>query len=106
MPIKLLIAYNLKSGREEEYYRFMMGEFLPTAQSIGLHMVEAWRTLWGDYPQRLIELVADSQKALNETLDSGRWREMETKLEHYVDDYQRLTVPYRSGFQFFKPPER
>jgi len=106
MPIKLLITYDIDAGREEEYYRFIMGEFLPAAQSIGLHMVEAWRTAWGDYPQRLIELVADSQQSLNEILDSERWREMETKLEQYVDNYQRLAVPFRGGFQFFKPPKR
>ena len=106
MPIKLLITYDIDAGREEEYYRFIMGEFLPAAQSIGLHMVEAWRTAWGDYPQRLIELVTDSQQSLNEILDSERWREMETKLEQYVDNYQCLAVPFRGGFQFFKPPKR
>jgi len=105
MPIKLLITYDVDAGREEEYYRFIMGEFLPGAQSIGLHIIEAWRTAWGDYPQRLIELVADSQQSLNEILDSERWREMETKLEQHVDNYQRLAVPFRSGFQFFKPPK-
>jgi hypothetical protein len=102
MPIKLLIAYNVKPTQEEAYYRFMMGEFLPTAQSIGLQMVEAWRTAWGDYPQRLIELVADSPGTLKQILDSERWGEMEAKLDNYVDDYQRQVVPYRSGFQFFK----
>ena len=103
MPIKLLIAYNVKPAREEAYYRFMMGEFLPTAQSIGLQMVEAWRTVWGNYPQQLIELAADSHKTLEQILDSKRWHEMEAKLAHYVDDYQRQIVPYRNGFQFLKP---
>jgi hypothetical protein len=105
MPVKLLISYNVKSGRDEEYYRFIMGEFLPTAQSIGLNMVEAWHTIWGDYPQRLIEMVVDSQKQLNDILASERWREIETKLEDYVNDYRRVAVADRSGFQLFKPPE-
>jgi hypothetical protein len=105
MPVKLLIAYNVKTGREEEYYRFVMGEFLPTAQSIGLEIVEAWRTVWGDYPERLIAMAADSQAELNEILDGERWQEMETKLGSYVSDYQRRAVPFRSGFQFFKTQE-
>lgn len=103
MPVKLLIVYNIKPNSEEAYYRFIMGEFLPTAQSIGLQLVEAWRTVWGDYPQRLIELVAESPRTLQEILDSERWRDVETKLERYVDDYQRSMVPYRNGFQFLKP---
>ena len=105
MSVKLLISYNVKSGREEEYYRFIMGEFLPTAQSIGLKLVEAWQTIWGDYPQRLIEMAVDSQKELKEILASERWREIETKLEDHVSDYQRVAVADRSGFQLFKPPE-
>jgi hypothetical protein len=103
MPIKLLIIYNVKPAREEAYYRFIMGEFLPTAQNIGLHMVAAWSTLWGDYPQRLIELAADSLQTMQQILDNERWREMETELKQYVDDYQRRVVPYRNGFQFIRP---
>jgi len=102
MPVKLLIAYNVKPALEEEYYRYMMGEFLPGAQSMGLVMVEGWRTAWGDYPQRLLGLIAESQQDLEKVLDSQRWRDMEAKLAGFVDDYQRLAVPYRSGFQFFK----
>jgi hypothetical protein len=48
-------------------------------------------------------MAADNRENLNEILDSERWQEMETKLKQYVDDYQRLAVPFRSGFQFFKP---
>jgi hypothetical protein len=103
MPPKLLIVYNVKPAREEAYYRFLMGEFLPVMQSIGLEMVEAWGTAWGDYPQRLIGLTTDGQKALHEILNSERWHEMEAKLADYVDDYRRQVVPYRSGFQFLKP---
>ncbi len=103
MPVKLLIAYNVKPGQEEDYYRFMMGEFLPTAQNMGLVMVEGWRTAWGDYPQRLLGLVADSQKTLQEILDSERWLEMEAKVTQYVSDYQRQAVHYRDGFQFLRP---
>jgi hypothetical protein len=103
MPVKLLIVYNVKQGQEEAYYRFMMGEFLPTAQTIGLRMVEGWHTAWGDYPQRLIGLVAESQKALEDILSSEGWREMEAKLADYVDDYQWRVVPDRGGFQFLRP---
>jgi len=103
MPVKLLIAYNVKPAHEEAYYRFIMGEFLPGAQNIGLQMVEAWSTLWGDYPQRLIELATDSQQTMQQILDNERWHEMETELKQYVDDYQRQVVPYKNGFQFLRP---
>jgi hypothetical protein len=102
MPVKLLIAYNIKPAQEEIYYRFMMGEFLPAAQGMGLVMVEGWHTAWGNYPQRLIGLVAESYSVLEQILDQEQWREMELKLGQYVTDYQRHVVPYRSGFQFLR----
>jgi hypothetical protein len=104
MPaVKVLIAYNVKPAREEAYYRFIAGEFLPMLQSIGLVMVEAWHTAWGNYPQRLVALVAEDHKTLEEVLDSSAWRQIEAKLISYVEDYQCQIVGYRSGFQFLKP---
>ncbi len=103
MSVKLLIAYSLKPGREEIYYRFMMAEFLPALQDMKLTMAEAWQTAWGNYPQRLIELSADDQTAVEEVLASQHWREIEDKLMRYVTDYRRQLVPARRGFQFFGP---
>ncbi len=103
MPIKMLIAYSLKPGREETYYRFMMAEFLPALQDMGLTMAEAWQTAWGNYPQRLLGLLGEDRATIEETLAGQRWRDMEGKLVRYVTDYQRRLVPARSGFQFFKP---
>jgi hypothetical protein len=103
MSVKLLIAYSLKPGREETYYRFMMAEFLPSLQEMKLTMAEAWQTAWGDYPQRLIGLVAKDRATVEETLADQRWREIEDKLMRFVIDYQRRLVPARGGFQFFEP---
>src|SRR5512136_3358587 len=103
MPVKLLIAYSLKPGREETYYRFMMAEFLPALQDMGLAMAEAWQTAWGNYPQRLIGLLAEDRATVEETLASQRWREIEDKLIRYVTDYQRQLVHARNRFQFFEP---
>ncbi len=103
MSVKLLIAYSLKPGREEIYYRFMMAEFLPSLQDMNLTMAEAWQTAWGNYPQRLIGLVAEDRATVEETLASQRWREIEDKLIRYVTDYRRQLVPARTRFQFFEP---
>ncbi len=103
MSVKLLIAYSLKPGREEIYYRFMMAEFLPSLQDMNLTMAEVWQTAWGNYPQRLIGLVAEDRTTVEETLASQRWREIEDKLNRYVTDYRRQLVPARNRFQFFEP---
>lgn len=104
MPaVKLLLVYDVKPAMDETYYRFMSGEFLPGMQNIGLILVEAWRTAWGNYPQRLVALVAEDHRALEDILDSKQWHDMETKLRRYVKGYRCQIVAYRNGFQFLKP---
>lgn len=103
MQVKLLITYNIRPHREDEYYRFMMGEFIPTAQSVGLMMTDGWQTAYGDYPDRLFAFVVEDEEKVFEILRSERWRKIETKLLKLVTDYEARVVPKRAGFQFFQP---
>lgn len=101
--LKILLAYNVREQRFEEYYRFIMQEFLPRAQQVGLYMTGGWQTLYGNYPSRLIVLEAKEPDALESALGSDTWDSIETKLGEYVTDYERRTVRSRPGFQFFIP---
>ena len=103
MNLKVLLAYNVKEHRFEEYYRYIMQEFLPRAQRIGLYMTGGWETLYGDYPSRLIVLEAQNVGSLDEALTSDTWDSIETKLGEYVSDYERRVVQAKPGFQFFIP---
>ena len=68
MEVKLLLVYNIKARREAEYYRYVMGEFLPTLQNMGLYMTEGWHTAYGDYPVRLIAFQADNRIEMEKIL--------------------------------------
>ena len=57
--VKLLLPYDIKGGRENAYRRFILEEFLPKAQDLGLMPTDAWHTAYGKYPTRLIGFVAD-----------------------------------------------
>lgn len=103
MQVKLLITYNIRPHREDEYYRFMMGEFIPTVQSVGLMMTDGWQTAYGRYPDRLFAFVVEDEEKVFEILRSERWRKIETKLLKLVTDYEARVVPKRAGFQFFQP---
>ena len=68
MEVKLLLVYNIRSHRETEYYRYVMGEFLPTLQNMGLYMTEGWHTAYGDYPVRLVVFQADNRIEMEKIL--------------------------------------
>ncbi len=106
MEVKLLLTYNIKPSRETEYYRYIMGEFLPSLQNMGLYMVEGWHTAYGDYPMRLIAFQADSERHMKAALNSTEWKEAKKKLIRFVRDYEERVVPAKNVFQFFLPSKR
>lgn len=106
MEAKLLIVYNIKPHREAEYYRYVMSEYLPTLQNMGLYMAEGWHTAYGNYPVRQLGFRADSDKDIRDILNSSAWQETREKLLKYVQDYEERLVPAKNVFQFFVPKRK
>ncbi len=100
MGSKLLLSYNILAQRQEAYLRFVINEFIPTLQTLGLANVGVWHTAFGDYPDRLLVFVADNAEAMRRTLESETWNEMEERLQAFVTDYTRRVVPNLPHFQF------
>lgn len=53
---KLLITYDILPGKQDSYYRYVLGEFVPTLRNMGVHMTSAWHTAYGKYPARCSNL--------------------------------------------------
>lgn len=98
--VKMLIAYDVLPELQQAYYEFVLGEMIPTAQSMGLQLSEAWHTAYGNYPIRLNGFVAKDRSALDRILATPEWQNLEEKLKRFVTDYTRKIIPYREGFQF------
>lgn len=96
---KLMLFFDLLPGTNEAYYSFVMNEMVPTAQSMGLYMVQVYHTVWGECPLRQAEFVSEDLETLQEVLDSDSWQGIEHKLNSFVSNYHRKIVPFRPGFQ-------
>lgn len=103
MEQKLLLVYDIKPNREAEYYRYVLGEFLPTLQNMGLMMVEGWHTAYGEYPMRLLVFRTDGDKDIRAILQTSDWKEAKDRLLKLIRDYEERVVPARNSFQFFIP---
>ena len=106
MEVKLLLVYDIKPHREAEYYRYVLGEFLPTLQNMGLIMVEGWHTAYGDYPMRLIAFRAQDEMVMQKVMRSDEWKAARDRLLKLVRDYEQRIVVARNPFQFFMPSGR
>lgn len=99
-PYKLLLAYDVRQEHMQEYYRFMLGRYVPVMQAMGLEMSEAWHTAYGDFPDRLIGFVARDRQTVDELFVNDSWHSLNQELQRLVTNFDYKLVPYREGFQF------
>ncbi len=97
--LKLLLSYDVRQENQQDYHKFVMGRYLPTLQSMGFQMSEAWHTAYGDAPNRLIGLVCSDEEAMNTLLSSEEWNALNEQLQELVTDLDYKFIPYRGGFQ-------
>jgi hypothetical protein len=64
-----------------------------------VYIIDVHHVVWGNYPVRQMEFVAESLNIMREALGSERFKDLEEKLQSYTDNYRRKLVPYRDGFQ-------
>ncbi|HEC22322.1 MAG TPA: hypothetical protein ENI95_05330 [Chloroflexi bacterium] len=99
---KMIISFDVIPSNHDRYYQFILGEFVPALQEMGVYMTEAWHTAYGDYPLRMASFVTEDLDTLENLLESERWRMLESQLKRYVSNYSRKIVAYRRGFQFVR----
>ena len=57
MPAKLIMTWDINQEHEQEYFEFVVREFLPEVQKLGFKLSDAWVTVYGDQPQILVGAI-------------------------------------------------
>ena len=99
-PVKMLLTFDPLPERREEYFHYMLGEFVPALESLGLTMAETWHTAYGDYTLRLTALAAQDASTLGTVSESYVFAQLEARLQDFVENYHRRVVPADRRFQF------
>jgi hypothetical protein len=94
------MTWDIAAEREQEYFEFVIGEWVPGVQRLGFQPVDAWATVFGSYPQIQVGLLADNEPKAREMLGSKDWRVLEDRLLTFVSNFSYKVVQARVGFQF------
>lgn len=100
MAVKVLMTWNIKPDKEQEYFEFVIGDFIPGLQHLGFQPVDAWATIYGDYPQIQVGVMTPNLQDAERILQSEGWQTLREQLFNYVSDFSYKIVPARRGFQF------
>lgn len=100
MTIKVIMTWDIASEQDQEYFEFVIGEFIPGIQRLGFQPVEAWATIYGEYPQIQVSMLAADITNAYRMLNSNDWNSLKEKLAGFIRNFSCKVVPARGGFQF------
>ena len=98
--VKLIMSWDIRSGREQPYFEFIVQEFAPGLMRLGLQTVEVLYTIHGDAPQIVTSVVARDQDTLQHTLEGNEWQQLLERLLRYVTNYCQKVVRATGRLQF------
>jgi hypothetical protein len=99
VAVKLIMTWDILPGREQEYFEFVVRDFIPGMQKLGLEVSDAWFTMYGEQPQIMAAAQMSNLTSLNRVLGSTEWQDLTSLLLDYVENFQHKIVPAKAGFQ-------
>jgi hypothetical protein len=99
MSVKLLMSWDISAGQENEYSEFVVNEFIPRIQRLGMGDIEFWYTRYGECKQIQASGISPSLEQMNNILTSREWRQLQQRLAEYVQGYEQKLIRASQGFQ-------
>ena len=100
MAGKLILTWDISPDHEQEYFEFVVREFLPEVQGMGFEVSDAWVTVYGQQPQILVAAIMPTIEKINQTIRTQAWDGLINKLLDFVTNFQYKVVLSNGSFQF------
>jgi hypothetical protein len=94
------MTWDIASEHEQDYFEFVIREFVPGIQRLGFELSDAWVTVYGEQPQIMVGAVLPSVKQVEQVMRTTEWKNLNNQLMDYVQNYSMKLVEARGGFQF------
>jgi hypothetical protein len=99
VTVKLLMTWDILPGREQDYFEFVVRDFIPSLQRMGMEPSDAWYTVYGEQPQIMAGAQMPNLLSVQQVLDSNDWVGLTQQLLDYVENFNYKVVQSRNGFQ-------
>jgi hypothetical protein len=99
VAVKILMTWDILPGKEQEYFEFVVRDFIPGMQGMGMEPSDAWYTMYGERPQIMVTAKLASIDTVQQILDSTEWQDLGKRLLDYVENFEYKVVQARDGFQ-------
>ncbi len=90
--LRLILTWNIRPGREQEYSMFVNDRLAPGLVEIGLPPHDVYYTAYGRVPQIMVVLDVMDEATLQRAMNSSQWQQLKQELLQYIEDYQERIV--------------
>ncbi|NUQ38356.1 MAG: hypothetical protein HUU23_11275 [Caldilineales bacterium] len=98
--LKIIMTWDIRPGREQEYSEFINEKFAPGLVEIGIPPSDVFYTAYGAVPQILAVLEAADRQALLRALRSQRWADLKRHLLQLIEHYGEKVIDSDQGNYF------
>ncbi|RMG92202.1 MAG: hypothetical protein D6706_17240 [Chloroflexi bacterium] len=99
MAAKLLMQWDIRQETESEYFEFLVHEFIPGLNKLGIDEIQVWYTAYGNCEQMLTSGIAESAEHMQKAMQSDQWKKLIEELQQYVNNFSKKVVNATRGFQ-------
>lgn len=79
---------------QDEYSRYVMEEYYPMLEELGILVAGEWEVLIGEGPHLICEGRVEDVGSLITNLQSAQFRKAKKKLKNYIDQYQSRILAF------------
>ncbi len=92
--VKFNQTWDLISDKKKEYGQFVMNEYFPVLESLGISIASEWEVLIGDGPSIICEGRAKDVNNLISNLQSINFRHVRKNLKEFVENYESRILTF------------
>lgn len=92
---KILISYDMQSGKEQECQEYLINKLAPGLARMGFRIADVWYTIWGRSPQILSGgMIEDLDKA-QRIFQSDSWEQLAAGMQAITNNFNVRVVKSR-----------
>jgi len=99
MSTKLIMNWDIRPETESDYFEFLVHEFIPAMNRLGIQEIQVWYTTYGECEQKLATGITENMEQMRSALGSEDWQIMTDKLNNFVTNLNLKVIPATRGFQ-------
>ncbi len=88
MTVKLNQYWTVKHDKTAKYSNFVVKEYVPELNNLGIHIIAGWTVLLGGYSEIYLEGVTDNLELLERALWHDNFDKLRKDLDKYVYNYK------------------